>query len=85
MMVEQRLLPGYLPLARVSVLTRLGTRGRIAGQVAFGGFGGWRLGLEFGTELLPGLVVNAALPNLTGLAGGRMRGLAAGFGLSWNW
>lgn len=85
LMVEQRLLPGYLPLARASVLTRVGTRGRIAGQVAFGGFGGWRLGLEFGTEVRPGLVVNAALPNLTGLAGGRMRGLAAGFGLSWNW
>lgn len=85
LVVEHRLLPGYLPLARASVLTRVGARGRIAGQIGFGGFGGWRTGLEFCTELRPGMVLTATLPNLTGFAGGRMRGLAAGIGITWNW
>jgi hypothetical protein len=84
-LVEQRLLPGWLPLARASVLTRLGRNGRIAGQVSFGGFGGWRAGARYDLELQPGLVLQAALPNLLGSAGDRMRGLAASMGLAWKW
>ena len=85
LLLEQRLLPGFAPLVRASALARMGGRSRLAAQVSFGGFGGWRTGLEFGTELRPGLVLNAALPNLIGLAGGRMRGLAAGVGITWAW
>jgi len=83
--VEQRNLPGFIPRASATLIHGWGPRSRVALSVAHGGFGGWRPGAAYMRAIKPGVVLQAELPNLTGMLSGRAHGLAIGLGVSLSW
>ncbi|MEZ4807857.1 MAG: hypothetical protein R2815_10380 [Flavobacteriales bacterium] len=79
--IDQRNLPGYVPMVCISSSHRIGQRALLAGSLGYGGFGGLRVGAATRIKVGDRIRVNIGTPHLPGFLMGRMRGAGAMCGI----
>lgn len=83
--VEQRVLPGYVPLVSLRRTFAAGRDLCVHAEAVYGGFGGLRAGVGVKARLFRHALLTVASPNVIGTASGSARGKAVLAGLDVEW